>query len=81
MNSEIDGEEIVLKRYYDIGVAVSGTRGLVVPVLRDADTLSMGDIEKRIAELGPRARTDKLTLADLQGGTFTISNGDFWLAC
>jgi 2-oxoglutarate dehydrogenase E2 component (dihydrolipoamide succinyltransferase) len=75
VNSEIDGEEIVLKRYYDIGVAVSGTRGLVVPVLRDADTLSMGDIEKRIAELGTRARTDKLTLADLQGGTFTISNG------
>jgi 2-oxoglutarate dehydrogenase E2 component (dihydrolipoamide succinyltransferase) len=75
VNSEIDGEEIVLKRYYDIGVAVSGTRGLVVPVLRDADALSMGDIEKRIAELGTRARTDKLTLSDLQGGTFTISNG------
>jgi 2-oxoglutarate dehydrogenase E2 component (dihydrolipoamide succinyltransferase) len=75
VNSEIDGEEIVLKRYYDIGVAVSGTRGLVVPVLRDADTLSMGDIEKRIAELGTKARTDKLTLAELQGGTFTISNG------
>jgi 2-oxoglutarate dehydrogenase E2 component (dihydrolipoamide succinyltransferase) len=75
VNSEIDGEEIVLKHYYDIGVAVSGTRGLVVPVLRDADTLSMGDIEKRIAELGTRARTDKLTLAELQGGTFTISNG------
>jgi 2-oxoglutarate dehydrogenase E2 component (dihydrolipoamide succinyltransferase) len=75
VNSEIDGEEIVLKHYYDIGVAVSGTRGLVVPVLRDADALSMGDIEKRIAELGTRARTDKLTLAELQGGTFTISNG------
>jgi 2-oxoglutarate dehydrogenase E2 component (dihydrolipoamide succinyltransferase) len=75
VNSEIDGEDIVLKRYYDIGVAVSGTRGLVVPVLRDADMLSMGDIEKRIAELGTKARTDKLTLADLQGGTFTISNG------
>jgi 2-oxoglutarate dehydrogenase E2 component (dihydrolipoamide succinyltransferase) len=75
VNSEIDGEDVVLKRYYDIGVAVSGTRGLVVPVLRDADTLSMGEIEKRIAELGNRARTDKLTLAELQGGTFTISNG------
>ncbi len=75
VNSEIDGDEIVLKRYYDIGVAVSGSRGLVVPVLRDADALSMGDIEKRIAELGNRARTDKLTLAELQGGTFTISNG------
>jgi 2-oxoglutarate dehydrogenase E2 component (dihydrolipoamide succinyltransferase) len=75
VNSEIDGDDIVLKHYYDIGVAVSGTRGLVVPVLRDADSLSMGDIEKRIAELGTRARTDKLTLADLQGGTFTVSNG------
>jgi len=75
VNSEIDGDDVVLKRYYDIGVAVSGTRGLVVPVLRDADTLSMGDIEKRIAELGTRARSDKLTLAELQGGTFTISNG------
>ncbi len=75
VNSEIDGDEVVFKRYYDIGVAVSGTRGLVVPVLRDADTLSMGDIEKRIAELGARARSDKLTLAELQGGTFTISNG------
>ena len=75
VNSEIDGDDIVLKHYYDIGVAVSGTRGLVVPVLRDADSLSMGDIEKRIAELGNRARTDKLTLAELQGGTFTISNG------
>ena len=75
VNAEIDGDEVVLKHYYDIGVAVSGTRGLVVPVLRDADSLSMGDIEKRIAELGARARSDKLTLAELQGGTFTISNG------
>jgi 2-oxoglutarate dehydrogenase E2 component (dihydrolipoamide succinyltransferase) len=75
VNAEIDGDEVVLKHYYDIGVAVSGTRGLVVPVLRDADALSMADIEQRIADFGARARADKLTLADLQGGTFTISNG------
>jgi len=75
VNAEIDGDEVVLKRYYDIGVAVSGTRGLVVPVLRDADALSMGEIEKRIGDFGARARSDKLTLADLSGGTFTISNG------
>jgi 2-oxoglutarate dehydrogenase E2 component (dihydrolipoamide succinyltransferase) len=75
VNSSIEGDEVVLKHYYDIGVAVSGSRGLVVPVLRDADTLSMAEIEKQVAELGKKAREDKLTLADLQGGTFTISNG------
>jgi len=75
VNAEIDGDDVVLKRYYDIGVAVSGTRGLVVPVLRDADTLSMAELERRIADFGARARADKLTLADLSGGTFTISNG------
>ncbi|MGZ6161900.1 MAG: 2-oxoglutarate dehydrogenase complex dihydrolipoyllysine-residue succinyltransferase [Myxococcaceae bacterium] len=75
VNASIEGDEVVLKHYYDIGVAVSGSRGLVVPVLRDADTLSMAEIEKRVAELGQKARTDKLTLADLQGGTFSISNG------
>jgi 2-oxoglutarate dehydrogenase E2 component (dihydrolipoamide succinyltransferase) len=75
VNAEIDGEEVVFKHYFDIGVAVSGSRGLVVPVVRDADRLTMGEIEKRIAELGEKARTDKLTLEDLQGGTFTISNG------
>ncbi len=73
--AEIDGEDVVLKHYYDIGVAVSGSRGLVVPVLRGADALSMAEIEKRIAELGTKARNNKLTLGDLQGGTFTISNG------
>jgi 2-oxoglutarate dehydrogenase E2 component (dihydrolipoamide succinyltransferase) len=56
-------------------VAVSGSRGLVVPIVRDADRLSMAELEKTIAELGARARSDKLTLQDLQGGTFTISNG------
>jgi 2-oxoglutarate dehydrogenase E2 component (dihydrolipoamide succinyltransferase) len=75
VNASIEGDEVVLKHYYDIGVAVSGSRGLVVPVLRDADTLSMAEIEKQVAELGKKAREDKLTLADLQGGTFTISNG------
>jgi len=75
VNSSIEGDEVVLKHYYDIGVAVSGSRGLVVPVLRDADTRSMAEIEKAIAELGQKARTDKLTLAELQGGTFSISNG------
>src|SRR5262249_22271978 len=75
VNACIEGDEVVIKHYYDIGVAVSGSRGLVVPVLRDADTLSMAEIEKQVAELGKRAREDKLTLAELQGGTFTISNG------
>ena len=75
VNGEIEGEEVIFKHYYDIGVAVSGSRGLVVPVVRDADTKSMADLEKAIADFGVRARTDKLTLADLQGGTFTISNG------
>jgi 2-oxoglutarate dehydrogenase E2 component (dihydrolipoamide succinyltransferase) len=75
VNASIDGDEVVLKHYYDIGVAVSGSRGLVVPVLRDADKLSMAEIEKQVAELGQKARSDKLTLAELQGGTFSISNG------
>jgi len=75
VNAEIDGDEVVFKHYYDIGVAVSGSRGLVVPVIRDADQLSMAEIESRIAELATKARSDKLTLEDLQGGTFTITNG------
>jgi len=75
INAEIDGEEVVFKHYYDIGVAVSGSRGLVVPVVRDADKLSLAELEKQIGDYGVRARNDKLTMADLQGGTFTISNG------
>lgn len=75
VNAAIDGDEVVFKHYYDIGVAVSGSRGLVVPVLRDADQLGMAEIEKQIAELATKARSDKLTLNDLQGGTFTITNG------
>ena len=75
VNAEIDGEEIVYKHYYDIGVAVSTDQGLVVPVVRDADLLSFADIEKRIADLGKRAREGKLAIEELQGGTFTITNG------
>src|SRR5262249_28163679 len=69
VNGKIDGDELVFKYYYEIGVAVPGSRGMVVPVLRDADRLSMAEIEKQIAELANRARTDKLTLDDLKGGT------------
>jgi 2-oxoglutarate dehydrogenase E2 component (dihydrolipoamide succinyltransferase) len=75
LNAEIQGDEIVLKRHYDIGIAVGAEEGLVVPVLRDADRLSFAEIEKRIADLGTRARDGKLTLDELQGGTFTITNG------
>ncbi|MBX7097926.1 MAG: 2-oxoglutarate dehydrogenase complex dihydrolipoyllysine-residue succinyltransferase [Myxococcaceae bacterium] len=75
VNASIDGDDVVFHHYYDIGVAVSGSRGLVVPVVRDADQKSMAELEKTIAELGTRARADKLTLPELQGGTFTISNG------
>ena len=75
VNAEIDGEDVVFKHFYDVGVAVSGGRGLVVPVLRDADALSMAQIEKQISELATKARADKLTLPELQGGTFTITNG------
>lgn len=75
VNAEIQGDEVVFKHYYDIGVAVSGNRGLVVPVLQDADQLSMAEIERQIAELAAKARSDRLTLEDLQGGTFTITNG------
>ncbi len=75
VNASIDGEDVVFHHYYDIGVAVSGSRGLVVPVVRDADQKSLAELEKAIAELGVKAKSDKLALSDLQGGTFTISNG------
>ena len=75
VNAEIDGSDIVYKKYYHIGVAVSAPQGLVVPVLRDADQLGFAEIEKRIAALGAKARDGKLSMADLSGGTFTISNG------
>ena len=75
VNAEIEGEELVYKNYYDIGVAVGSPQGLVVPVLRDADALDFAGIEKGIGDLGRKARDGKLTIADLTGGTFTISNG------
>jgi 2-oxoglutarate dehydrogenase E2 component (dihydrolipoamide succinyltransferase) len=75
VNAEIEGDELVFKNYYDIGVAVGTERGLVVPVLRDADAISFAEIEKTINDFGARARENKLKLDELQGGTFTISNG------
>jgi len=75
VNASIDGNDIVYHGYYDIGVAVSTDRGLVVPVLRDADQLSMAEIEIKIAEFAAKARAGKLTLEEMQGGTFTITNG------
>ena len=75
VNGEIQNDEIVLKKYYDIGVAVSTEQGLVVPVVRDADRKSFARIEKDIADLAARARDGKLSLPELQGGTFTITNG------
>ncbi|MBB5747317.1 2-oxoglutarate dehydrogenase complex dihydrolipoyllysine-residue succinyltransferase [Brevundimonas variabilis] len=75
VNAEIDGTDIIYKNHYDIGVAVGTDRGLVVPVLRDADTLSLAGIEKGIAALGKAARDGDLTMDQMQGGTFTITNG------
>ena len=75
VNAEIDGDEIVYKNYYDIGVAVSAPQGLVVPVLRDVDAMTFATIEQSIAEYGVKARDGKLAMEDLTGGTFTISNG------
>jgi 2-oxoglutarate dehydrogenase E2 component (dihydrolipoamide succinyltransferase) len=75
VNGRIDGAEVVQQNFYDIGVAVSTERGLMVPVIRDADRLSFADIEKRIAELAVKARDGKVSVNDLQGGTFTITNG------
>lgn len=75
VNAEIDGEDLVFKNYYHIGVAVGTEKGLVVPVVRDADRLSLAEIEQKITEYGKRARDGKLGIEDMQGGTFTISNG------
>ena len=75
INASIDGEDILYRGYFDIGIAVSSPRGLVVPVLRDADTLSLAAIESRVSELGQKAREGKLTIEELTGGTFTITNG------
>jgi len=78
VNAEIDGDDLVYKNYYHIGVAVGTDRGLVVPVIRDADTMSLAEIEGAIADFGMRARDGKLGLAEMQGGTFTISNGGIY---
>jgi 2-oxoglutarate dehydrogenase E2 component (dihydrolipoamide succinyltransferase) len=75
VNAEIDGEDIVYKNYYHIGVAVSTERGLVVPVVREADRMSLAEIEMAIADLGRRARDGKLSIEEMQGGTFSITNG------
>jgi len=78
VNAEIDGEDIVYKNYYHVGVAVGTERGLVVPVIRDADEKSLAEIEAAIADFGARARDGKLGLHEMQGGTFTISNGGIY---
>ncbi len=75
VNAEIDGDEIIYKNYYHIGVAVSTERGLVVPVVREADRMGLAEIEAQISDFGKRARDGKLGIADMQGGTFTITNG------
>ena len=78
VNAEIQGEEIVYKNYYNISIAVGTDRGLVVPVLRETDEMSFADIEKNIGDLGQKAREGKITIEDLQGGTFTITNGGIY---
>ncbi len=75
LNASVDGNDIVYHGYFDIGIAVGSPRGLVVPILRDVDQMSLADIEKKISEYGAKARDGKLTLEDLTGGTFSISNG------
>ena len=74
-NASVDGTDIIYHGYYDIGVAIGSERGLVVPIIRDADKLSLADIEKQIADFGARAKSGKITLEELTGGTFSISNG------
>jgi 2-oxoglutarate dehydrogenase E2 component (dihydrolipoamide succinyltransferase) len=78
VNAEIDGEDLVYKNYYHIGVAVGTDKGLVVPVVRDADAMSIADIEKTITDFGKRARDGKLSIQEMQDGTFTISNGGIY---
>jgi 2-oxoglutarate dehydrogenase E2 component (dihydrolipoamide succinyltransferase) len=75
VNASIDGNDIVYHGYFDVGVAVGSPRGLVVPILRDCDQMSFPDIEKKIADFGKRAQDGKLTIDELTGGTFSISNG------
>jgi 2-oxoglutarate dehydrogenase E2 component (dihydrolipoamide succinyltransferase) len=75
LNASVDGQDIIYHGYYDIGIAVSSPRGLVVPILRDVDQMSMAEIEKAIGDFGARAKDNKLTMDDLTGGTFSITNG------
>ena len=75
LNASVDGNDIVYHGYFDIGIAVSSPRGLVVPILRDVDQMNLADIEKKIAEFGTKAREGKLSIEELTGGTFSISNG------
>jgi 2-oxoglutarate dehydrogenase E2 component (dihydrolipoamide succinyltransferase) len=75
VNASVDGTDIIYHGYFDIGVAIGSERGLVVPIIRDADKLSFADIEKQIADFGARAKVGKLTMEELTGGTFSISNG------
>jgi 2-oxoglutarate dehydrogenase E2 component (dihydrolipoamide succinyltransferase) len=78
VNGEIDGTDLVYKNYYHVGIAVGTEKGLVVPVVRDADTLSLAQIEKTIADFGKRARDGQLKIDEMQGGTFTITNGGIY---
>jgi 2-oxoglutarate dehydrogenase E2 component (dihydrolipoamide succinyltransferase) len=78
VNAEVRGDQIVYKDHYDIGVAVGGGKGLVVPVIRDVDALSFADIEKTLGELARKARENRITMEDLAGGTFTLSNGGIY---
>jgi 2-oxoglutarate dehydrogenase E2 component (dihydrolipoamide succinyltransferase) len=78
VNAEVRGDAVLFKDHYDVGVAVGGGKGLVVPVIRDADQLSLAQIELSIAELARRARENRITMEDLSGGTFTISNGGIY---
>ena len=75
VNAEIDGDEIIYKNYYDLGIAVSTPQGLIVPVVKDCDTKNMAQIEKDIADVGARAKDGKVTMDEMKGGTFTITNG------
>jgi 2-oxoglutarate dehydrogenase E2 component (dihydrolipoamide succinyltransferase) len=75
VNAYIDGEEIVYHNYCDISIAVSAPKGLVVPVIRNAESLSMAEVEKKVMELAGKARDNKLSMEEMQGGTFTITNG------
>ena len=78
VNGEIDGTDMIYKNYYHVGIAVGTERGLVVPVLRDADAMGLAGIEKSIADFGKRARDGQLTMAEMSGGTFTITNGGIY---